>query len=157
MEVQFKEITKAYDSFVAVKGLNIKIKKGAFHFLLGPSGCGKTTTLRLLAGLEAASSGKILFDGEDMTQVPASERGIGMVFQNYALWPHMTVIDNIQYGLKLRKLSKEEIHRRTQDTLELTQLGSLGKRLPNQLSGGQQQRVALARALPGLCTRGYAP
>ena len=147
MEVQFKEITKAYDSFVAVKGLNIKIKKGAFHFLLGPSGCGKTTTLRLLAGLEAASSGKILFDGEDMTQVPASERGIGMVFQNYALWPHMTVIDNIQYGLKLRKLSKEEIHRRTQDTLELTQLGSLGKRLPNQLSGGQQQRVALARAL----------
>ena len=147
MEVQFKNITKAYDSFVAVKNLNITIEKGAFHFLLGPSGCGKTTTLRLLAGLENVSSGKILFDGKDVTKVAASARGIGMVFQNYALWPHMSVADNVQYGLKLRKLSKDEIKRRTADTLELTQLSHLNKRLPNQLSGGQQQRVALARAL----------
>ncbi len=147
MEVVFRNVFKRYGSVTAVDNLNLTIAKGSFHFLLGPSGCGKTTTLRMLAGLENISSGQILFDGKDVTNVPSSERGIGMVFQNYALWPHMTVRQNIEYGLKLRKLTKQEIHARVMDALELTRLTKFEKRLPGQLSGGQQQRVALARAL----------
>lgn len=147
MEVEFQNVIKSYGSVVAVKNLNLHIKPGAFHFLLGPSGCGKTTTLRLLAGLEPVSSGKILFSGKDVTNQPSSARGIGMVFQNYALWPHMSVLENVKYGLRLRKLTTSEIDQRVQETLELTQLGPYQHRLPSQLSGGQQQRVALARAL----------
>lgn len=147
MEVVFKNVTKRYGKTIAVGNLNLTIKKGALHFLLGPSGCGKTTTLRMLAGLEPVSEGQILFDGKDVTNLPAAERGIGMVFQNYALWPHMTVLQNIEYGLKLRKLPKEEMERRIQDVLQITQLTRFADRLPGQLSGGQQQRVALARAL----------
>jgi ABC-type Fe3+/spermidine/putrescine transport system ATPase subunit len=147
MEVVFKNVTKRYGKTVAVENLNLTIKTGALHFLLGPSGCGKTTTLRMLAGLEPVSDGQILFDGKDVTTLPAAERGIGMVFQNYALWPHMTVRKNIEYGLKLRKLSKIDIERRIAEVLQITQLSRFAERLPGQLSGGQQQRVALARAL----------
>ena len=147
MEVIFKNVFKRYGDFTAVSDLNLTIEKGALHFLLGPSGCGKTTTLRMLAGLETVSEGQLFFDGKDVTKVPAADRGIGMVFQNYALWPHMTVYKNIEYGLKLRKLSASEVKQRIEDVLDITQLGQFVHRLPGQLSGGQQQRVALARAL----------
>lgn len=147
MDVEFKQICKHYHNFKAVDQLNLKIPAGSFHFLLGPSGCGKTTTLRMLAGLEKPTSGQIFFGSEDVTKLPAAQRGIGMVFQNYALWPHMTVLENITYGLKLRKLKDQEIRSRSDDVLSLTQLSAFSHRLPGQLSGGQQQRVALARAL----------
>ncbi len=147
MEVRFENVVKKYGDFAAVKDLNLTIKNGSLHFLLGPSGCGKTTTLRMLAGLEKATSGKILFDGKDMTNVPAADRGIGMVFQNYALWPHMTVRKNIEYGLKLKKLPPGEFKKRMDEVLDFTQLLAFAERYPGQLSGGQQQRVALARAL----------
>lgn len=147
MEVIFRNVTKRYGKTLAVDNLNLTIKTGELHFLLGPSGCGKTTILRMLAGLEPVSEGQILFDGKDVTKLPAAERGIGMVFQNYALWPHMTVRQNIEYGLKLRKLTKEQMALRTRDVLRMTQLERFDDRLPGQLSGGQQQRVALARAL----------
>ena len=147
MQVSFEHIEKRYGDVYAVRDLNLVIPDGALQFLLGPSGCGKTTTLRILAGLEKPTSGKLLFGGRDVTAFPASDRGIGMVFQNYALWPHMTVQKNIEYGLKLKSLAKEEVNRRLQEVLELTQLGPFADRYPGQLSGGQQQRVALARAL----------
>jgi ABC-type Fe3+/spermidine/putrescine transport system ATPase subunit len=140
-------MSKKYGSVTAVHRLCLDIEDGALHFLLGPSGCGKTTTLRILAGLETPSSGRILFGDHDVTNVPAAQRGIGMVFQNYALWPHMTVRENVEYGLKLRKLGKKEQEKLLQESLELTQLNSYVDRYPGQLSGGQQQRVALARAL----------
>ncbi len=147
MRVRFHGVEKRYGDFYAVRDLNLEIKPGALHFLLGPSGCGKTTTLRMLAGLETPTGGKIFFDDRDVTNLPAAERGIGMVFQNYALWPHMTVRKNVEYGLKLRKLTAVEIKRRIDEVLEFTQLHNFAERLPGQLSGGQQQRVALARAL----------
>ena len=147
MKVEFRNIFKRYDKVVAVDNLCLTIEDGALHFLLGPSGCGKTTILRMLAGLETVSEGQILFDGKDVTHLPAAQRGIGMVFQNYALWPHMTVRENISYGLKLRKLSPDEQKNRLDEVLSITQLGPFAERLPGQLSGGQQQRVALARAL----------
>ncbi len=147
MEVVFKGIYKRYGQTTAVHDLNLKIEKGALHFLLGPSGCGKTTTLRMLAGLEAVTEGQLFFDGVDVTRKPAVERGIGMVFQNYALWPHMTVYKNVEYGLKLRKLPAAEVKRRIDEVMDITRLTQYADRLPGQLSGGQQQRVALARAL----------
>lgn len=147
MKVTFENVVKKYGDFTAVKDLSIEIKNGSLHFLLGPSGCGKTTTLRMLAGLEKVTSGRILFDGKDVTDLPSAERGIGMVFQNYALWPHMTVLKNIEYGLKLRKLSSEDMKARLDNVLDYTKLTQFVDRLPGQLSGGQQQRVALARAL----------
>jgi|TARA_Y100000310_G_scaffold286082_1_gene309968 ABC-type Fe3+/spermidine/putrescine transport system ATPase subunit len=147
MQVIFEGVTKRYGDFPAVLGLNLTIEDGALHFLLGPSGCGKTTTLRLLAGLEEVTEGKIFFDEQEVTRTPSAERGIGMVFQNYALWPHMTVLENIEYGLKLRKLSRAEEKTRLDDVLGYTKLDQFADRLPGQLSGGQQQRVALARAL----------
>lgn len=147
MEVVFKGIYKRYGQTTAVHNLNLTIERGALHFLLGPSGCGKTTTLRMLAGLEKPSEGQLFFDGIDVTHQPAVERGIGMVFQNYALWPHMTVLKNIEYGLKLRKLSSAEVKKRIDEVMSITHLGQYAERLPGQLSGGQQQRVALARAL----------
>lgn len=147
MKVEFQNIYKRYGNVTAVDNLNLSIALGSFHFLLGPSGCGKTTTLRLLAGLEKVSEGRILFDGKDVTSLPSSERGIGMVFQNYALWPHMTTRQNIEYGLKLRKVSGKNLKDRSNEALALTRLTAYEHRLPGQLSGGQQQRVALARAL----------
>lgn len=147
MEIEFRDIVKNYGNFCAVDRLNLTIESGALHFLLGPSGCGKTTSLRMLAGLEKPSSGAILMGGKDVTNASAQDRGIGMVFQNYALWPHMTVRKNIEYGLKLRKLSEEERQERLAEVLKITQLDRFVERYPGQLSGGQQQRVALARAL----------
>lgn len=147
MEVRFEKIDKKYGATYAVRDLSLTIQSGALHFLLGPSGCGKTTTLRMLAGLEKPSAGKILFAGKDVTNVPAAERCIGMVFQNYALWPHMTVLKNIEYGLKIKKLAPAEIKSRIDEVLSITQLQPYVERLPGQLSGGQQQRVALARAM----------
>ncbi len=147
MQVRFENVFKRYGDFTAVKDLNLTIEDGALHFILGPSGCGKTTTLRMLAGLESVSEGKIWFDDKDVTNDPAASRGIGMVFQNYALWPHMTVRQNIEYGLKIRKLTKEEISSRVNEVLDFTQLTVFVDRYPGQLSGGQQQRVALARSL----------
>ncbi len=147
MDVRFVGIEKRYGETSAVRSLNLEIASGALHFLLGPSGCGKTTTLRMLAGLEMPTAGQIFFGKEDVTKLPSSERGIGMVFQNYALWPHMSVRENIEYGLKIKKLGKAELQARVKEVLELTQLVPFSDRYPGQLSGGQQQRVALARAL----------
>lgn len=147
MGVFFQNVCKAYGKFQAVKDLTIQIPTGSLHFLLGPSGCGKTTTLRLLAGLETTTSGKIFIDDLEVTHLPAAKRNIGMVFQNYALWPHMTVKKNISYVLDLQKLTEKEKTERLEEALSITHLHAFQDRLPGQLSGGQQQRVALARAL----------
>lgn len=147
MKVAFRGISKKYGDALAIKELSLEIQDGALHFFLGPSGCGKTTALRILAGLEAPTTGKIFFADQDITTLRAVERNVGMVFQNYALWPHMTVYKNIEYGLKMKKKKKSYIADRVQEVLALTQLKKFARRLPGQLSGGQQQRVALARAL----------
>jgi iron(III) transport system ATP-binding protein len=131
----------------AVDNVSLTIEKGEFVTLLGPSGCGKTTTLRLIAGFEVPTRGHILLDGRSLDDVPPNRRNMAMVFQSYALFPHLTVFENIAYGLKLRKLSPDAIRRKIAEVLRLTELTGLEQRAPNQLSGGQQQRVALARAL----------
>jgi len=131
----------------AVRGIDLTIASGELVSLLGPSGCGKTTTLRCIAGFEMPDAGTILFDGEDMVQRPPEQRDIGLVFQNYALFPHMTVAENISFGLEMRRVEKGEIRRRVGGVLDMVQLSKLEDRYPRQLSGGQQQRVALARAL----------
>ncbi|MEB3772310.1 MAG: ABC transporter ATP-binding protein, partial [Desulfurococcales archaeon] len=145
--VKIEDLTKVYGPVVAVDRMNLEIRDGEFFTFLGPSGCGKTTTLRLIAGFEFPDKGRILFDDKDVTYLRPYERNTAMVFQNYALWPHMTVFDNIAYGLKLRKVPKEEIRRKVKEVLELIRLEGMENRYPTQLSGGQQQRVALARAL----------
>lgn len=132
---------------VAVDNVNLTIHQGEFLTLLGPSGCGKTTTLRLIAGFEMPSSGQILLDGKDITHRPPNKRDMAMVFQSYALFPHMTIFENIAYGLYIRKLSRAEIKTKVEQTLDMMGLKGLGERRPNELSGGQQQRVALARSL----------
>lgn len=131
----------------AVKDVNLNIEAGEFICLLGPSGCGKTTVLRMIAGFEIPTSGSIEIGGKDIAYLTPDKRGISMVFQNYALFPHMNVYDNIAYGLKLQKKSKEEIDRRVQKILELMKMEDFAQRVPSQMSGGQQQRVSLARAL----------
>src|SRR5512146_549127 len=131
----------------AVDDVSLSIDKGDFVTLLGPSGCGKTTTLRLVAGFEFPTSGRIILDGERLDDVPPNRRDMAMVFQSYAIFPHLNVFDNIVYGLKIKKLSASEIRKRAVEVMKLTQLTGLEDRAPNQLSGGQQQRVALARAL----------
>jgi iron(III) transport system ATP-binding protein len=131
----------------AVDKVDLTIHQGEFLTLLGPSGCGKTTTLRLIAGFEMPSNGRILLDGKDITNQPPNKRDMAMVFQSYALFPHMTVFANIAYGLHIRKLSNSEIKEKVKNTLDLMGLQNLGERRPNELSGGQQQRVALARSL----------
>jgi len=130
-----------------VRKMDLEVQEKEFIVLLGPSGCGKTTTMRMVAGLEEATKGTILLDGKDITDTPPRDRGISMVFQNYAIWPHMTVFDNIAFSLKLKKMPKAEIKARVQETAAMVKIEELLKRLPGQLSGGQQQRVALARAL----------
>jgi iron(III) transport system ATP-binding protein len=147
MRIDIEKVTKRFGAMAAVSDVTLSIKEGELFTLLGPSGCGKTTLLRLIAGFYAPDEGEIRFDGQRMNDVPPSERGIGMVFQNFALWPHMTVFENAAYGLKLRGLKHAEIAARVNAVLEKVKLTSLGKRYPGQLSGGQQQRVALARAL----------
>jgi len=151
--VKLENIKKIFDDdvqseeFAAVDGINLQINRGEFFTLLGPSGCGKTTTLRLIAGFEAPTEGIISIEGIDTTSTPPYKRPVHTVFQNYALFPHMTVAENIAYGLKISRINKIDRREKVKAALDLVKLGDLGKRKPNQLSGGQQQRVALARAL----------
>ncbi|NEK32552.1 ABC transporter ATP-binding protein [Rhizobium leguminosarum] len=146
-EVSIEKLTKDYGQGLAVNGISIKIAEGEFISLLGPSGCGKTTTLKMIAGFEDATHGAIRFDGRDVVHMPVEKRDIGMVFQNYALFPHMTVEKNLAFGLEMRRIPKGEIRARISDVLDMVQLAGYADRYPRQLSGGQQQRVALARAL----------
>jgi putrescine transport system ATP-binding protein len=145
--VQIERVTKSFGDFKAVDDVSLKIYKGEIFCLLGASGCGKTTLLRVLGGFETPSSGRILIDGEDMTGVPPYERPVNMMFQSYALFPHMTVEQNVAFGLKQDRVPKAEIAERVATMLDLVKLGGFGKRKPHQLSGGQKQRVALARSL----------
>lgn len=146
--VEFKDVTKIYGTDVtAVDKVSLKVDKGELVTLLGPSGCGKTTTLRMIAGLEMATSGSILIGDSDVTRLPATDRDVTMVFQSYALFPHMDVMENVSYGLKLSKMPKSEVKERALNGLELVGLSGYETRLPSELSGGQQQRVAVARAL----------
>ena len=147
VSITLEEITKYFGKVLAVDGLNLEIKDKEFVVLLGPSGCGKTTTLRIIAGLETPTRGKVYFDNEDVTRYPPQQRNVSMVFQNYALYPHMSVFENIAFPLIIRKLPKEEIKRRVKEVAELLRIEELLDRKPGQLSGGQQQRVALGRAL----------
>ena len=150
--IEIKNLLKRYNKVVAVNRIDLEVQQGEMLTLLGPSGCGKTTTLRCIAGLETPQEGDIVIDGKPMLSegfVHPSNRGIGMVFQNYAVWPHMKVFNNVAYGLKIKKVSRNNIQERTLEALELVGLKGLGDRFPSQLSGGQQQRVALARALVG--------
>jgi ABC-type Fe3+/spermidine/putrescine transport system ATPase subunit len=145
--VEFQRVTKKFGSTVAVDDLDIAIKQGEFFSLLGPSGCGKSTTLRMLAGFLTPSSGRIKVNGRDITDLPPEARGIGIVFQNYAIFPHMNVFDNIAFGLVERGESKSEIKRKVEAALEQVGLSDFGERYERELSGGQKQRVALARVL----------
>ena len=145
--IQIENVTKKFGEFTAIDNLSLDIYKNEFFSLLGPSGCGKTTLLRMLAGFEDVTNGKILVDGEDMSNIPPHLRPINMMFQSYALFPHMTVEKNIAFGLKQDKLPENEINQRVEEMLELVELTNFAKRKPNQLSGGQSQRVALARSL----------
>ena len=147
MEIQLKDIVKRFGTLEAVSHVSLEIHDGELFTLLGPSGCGKTTLLRLIGGFHRPDNGEIYFDGKPVSPIPPYERNIGMVFQNYALWPHMTISNNITYGLKLKKIPRTEIASKVSHVLKLVNLTGLEKRYPGQLSGGQQQRVALARAL----------
>src|SRR5210317_1633185 len=146
--VRFKHVQKSYDGEVlVVKDLNLSIGRGEFLTMLGPSGSGKTTCLMMLAGFETATHGEILLGGKPINNIPPHRRGIGMVFQNYALFPHMTVNENLAFPLKVRKMDKAETEAKVKRALEMVQMDAFGDRKPAQLSGGQQQRIALARAL----------
>ena len=145
--VEIVGVTKRFGDFVAVNDISLDIFQGEFFSLLGPSGCGKTTLLRMLAGFELPSEGQILLEGDDMSGVPPYERPVNMMFQSYALFPHMNVENNIAFGLKQDRVPKPEIERRVAEVIEMVQLGPFARRKPHQLSGGQRQRVALARSL----------
>ena len=145
--IQIENVTKKFGDFTAIDNLSLDIYKNEFFSLLGPSGCGKTTLLRMLAGFEKITNGKILLDGEDISEIPPHLRPINMMFQSYALFPHMTVEKNIAFGLKQDKMPENLINQRVEEMLELVELTDFAKRKPNQLSGGQSQRVALARSL----------
>lgn len=145
--LEINNISKKFGKTVAVHDFNLQVEKGEFISLLGPSGCGKTTTLRMVAGFETPSSGKVMFNGEDITNKPPNQRNVGMVFQSYALFPNMTVAGNIGFGLSLVRKPSKEKKTRVSEMLDLIQMSNFANRYPFQLSGGQQQRVALARAL----------
>jgi spermidine/putrescine ABC transporter ATP-binding subunit len=145
--ITFENVTKRFGKMVAVDNVSLSIQEGEFFSLLGPSGCGKTTLLRMLAGFETPTEGRILIDGQDVSTVPPNKRPVNMVFQSYAVFPHMSVADNVAYGLKVDRVSKAERDKRVEEALDLVQLHGLAQRRPDQLSGGQRQRVALARAL----------
>jgi spermidine/putrescine transport system ATP-binding protein len=146
-EVRLEELTKEFGDVVAVDGIDLHMPPGEFFTMLGPSGCGKTTTLRMIAGFERPTAGRILLDGTDVGQVPAHKRNVNTVFQSYALFPHLDVAGNVAFGLKYRRVTKQEQRQQVKEVLELVQLAGFERRKSSQLSGGQQQRVALARAL----------
>jgi spermidine/putrescine transport system ATP-binding protein len=146
-DIRLDQVTKIFGETVAVDGISLDIAHGEFFSLLGPSGCGKTTTLSMIGGFEDPTAGRILLDGDDVTRVPPYRRNVNTVFQSYALFPHLSVFDNVAFGLRRRRLRKPEIRRRVGEMLELVALTGLDSRKPAQLSGGQQQRIALARAL----------
>lgn len=147
IDVELRNVTKQFGDVTAVDNIDLKIAHGEFFSLLGPSGCGKTTTLRMIAGFEQPTIGEIYIQDQQVAGIPAYKRPVNTVFQNYALFPHMTVWQNVAFGLEMKKVSKDELARRVDEALGLVQLGSMEQRKPKQLSGGQQQRVALARAL----------
>src|SRR5579863_4947654 len=145
--LQLENVSKRFDDFVAVNNVSLSVERGEIFCLLGASGCGKTTLLRLLAGFETPSSGRLLIDGQDLAAIPPYQRPVNMMFQSYALFPHMTVERNVAFGLEQERLGRDEIRRRVGEILEIVRMGAYLKRKPHQLSGGQRQRVALARAL----------
>lgn len=145
--LELKNIKKKFDGVGVLEGIQLSVEKGEFITLLGSSGCGKTTTLRIIAGLETPDEGQVLLEGKDVTGLPPHKRDVNTVFQNYALFPHMNVADNVGYGLKIKKVPKDEIRYKVKEMLELVQLSGYEKRKPSELSGGQKQRVAIARAL----------
>lgn len=145
--LELKDIKKKFDGVGVLEGINLSIERGEFITFLGSSGCGKTTTLRIIAGLETPDSGRVILEGRDVTDLPPHKRDVNTVFQNYALFPHMTVGENVGYGLKIRKVPKDQIRKKVKEMLELVQLSGYEKRKPGELSGGQKQRVAIARAL----------
>jgi len=147
VNVQVVNVTKRFGEILAANNVNLNIKEGEFFTLLGPSGCGKTTTLRMIAGFYTPDEGEIFFGDKLMNSIPPFKRNTGMVFQNYAIFPHMNVFNNVAYGLKIRKIKPNDLSKRVLETLELVRMNGFEKRLPSQLSGGQQQRIALARAL----------
>ena len=146
-QVHLKGVRKEFGSFVAIDRIDLEIQSGELVALLGPSGCGKTTTLRMISGLDGPTDGNVLFDGRDMSTVPVRDRNVGMVFQRYALFPHMNVEKNITFGLRVRRLDQDEVRERLEEILEIVQLTAFRHRFPAQLSGGQMQRVAIARTL----------
>jgi iron(III) transport system ATP-binding protein len=145
--INIENVVKKYGDLTIIPDLSVQIKNGEFFTLLGPSGCGKTTLLRMIAGFNSIEGGVIKFDNTVINQIPAHKRNIGMVFQNYAIFPHLTVRQNVEYGLKIRKMSKLEMKKKIDDILEVVKISDYQDRLPERLSGGQQQRVALARAI----------
>src|SRR6059058_1419854 len=145
--LEIEGLSKHFGSTVAVHEFSLDVRDGEFVMLLGPSGCGKTTTLRMIAGFITPTAGRVRLGGKDITLLPPWKRDTGMVFQSYALFPHLTVAQNVAFGLEMRKMRPAEIAPRVEEALRLVRLGAHGSRLPRQLSGGQQQRVALARAL----------
>jgi spermidine/putrescine transport system ATP-binding protein len=145
--ISFEGVSKSFGKVRAVRDVSFDIREGEFFSLLGPSGCGKTTSLRIIGGFEQPDEGRILLRGDDVTTVPPNRRNVNMVFQHYALFPHMSIEDNVAFGLRLKKVGKGEQHERVQEMMRIVQLTGYEKRKPAQLSGGQQQRVALARAL----------
>lgn len=147
LDVELRKVFKVFNGETAVRGIDLDIRKGEFFSILGPSGCGKTTTLRLIAGFEEPTGGDVLIRGQSMNRVPAHQRPVNTVFQSYALFGHLTVWDNIAFGLRLKKCSNAEVQQRVGEALSLVKMDSFARRFPAQLSGGQQQRVALARAL----------
>ena len=147
ISIRIQKLTKRFGTTMAVQQLDLTIASGELFFLLGPSGCGKTTLLRCLAGFYIPDEGRIFFGDEDVTRLAPHKRNTGMMFQSYALWPHMTVAENVAFGLEQRKVSKDDIRKRVGEALESVRMGEYAGRKPNELSGGQQQRVALARAL----------
>jgi len=149
ISIRIEKLTKRFGAVTALDGLDLEIRPGELFFLLGPSGCGKTTLLRTLAGFTFPDEGRVFFQDDDVTRLAPHKRNTGMMFQSYALWPHMTVAENVAFGLEERRVSRDEIRRRVGESLESVRMGAYAARRPAQLSGGQQQRVAVARALAG--------
>ncbi len=145
--IELRDVSKSFGDFQAVKRADFSIRRGEFFAMLGPSGCGKTTTLKMIAGFEQPTTGQVMLEGVDVSSVPPHKRNVNTVFQQYALFPHMSVADNVAFGLRAKKVAESEVKNRVADMLDVVRLGEFATRRPSQLSGGQQQRVALARAL----------